>query len=133
MSGPADDAASTTGSTVVLLTDDLLFGSQAAAAAAHVGLELVTESSLQGAVQRCHSRSPKLVIADLSLSGLDPSELVASLKAAPCAPEGIIAYAPHVHQQKLSSARRAGCDRVLTRGQFHAELPELLRQVSATP
>jgi hypothetical protein len=41
----------------------------------------------------------------------------------------IIAFGPHVDEQLLASAAAAGADLVLSRGQFHKQYAELLRQV----
>lgn len=41
----------------------------------------------------------------------------------------IVAYGPHVHEARLQAARDAGCDQVLSRGQFDRELPALLQSI----
>jgi hypothetical protein len=38
----------------------------------------------------------------------------------------IIAYGPHVDEALLADAKEAGCDEVLTRGQFNKLFAELL-------
>jgi CheY-like chemotaxis protein len=67
-----------------------------------------------------------LVLIDLSISNLDPRTLVAQLKAIAMPPRAIIAYGPHVHEERLAEAAAAGCDEVLTRGQFSARMEETL-------
>lgn len=42
----------------------------------------------------------------------------------------IIAFAPHVEIDLLEAARRCGADRVMTRGAFSDQLPDLLNEVS---
>ena len=42
----------------------------------------------------------------------------------------VLAYAPHVHEQKLDQARQAGCDQVLTRGEIHRRIGEILTALS---
>ena len=39
----------------------------------------------------------------------------------------MIAYGPHVDEAVLADAAEAGCDQVLTRGQFNKQYPELLQ------
>jgi CheY-like chemotaxis protein len=39
-----------------------------------------------------------------------------------------IAYGPHVREEQLSAAVAAGCTEVLTRGQFNATFPLILRR-----
>ncbi len=40
----------------------------------------------------------------------------------------IIAFGPHVHENLLAAARAAGCDDVLSRGQFFGQLDAILRK-----
>ena len=64
------------------------------------------------------------MLVDLSQSGLDITGLVAQIKAvAPAAT--IVAFGPHVHRERWPR-REAGCDVVLSRGGFHAEMDALL-------
>ncbi len=44
----------------------------------------------------------------------------------------VIAYAPHVEVELLGSAGEAGADRVMPRGAFAAQLPQLLQACSAS-
>lgn len=44
----------------------------------------------------------------------------------------IAAFGPHVEAEAFHAARDAGADQLLTRGQFHAGLPDLLRALDAT-
>ncbi len=72
---------------------------------------------------------PRLVILDLSLDAIDPATLVKQLKEqTPSA--RVVAFGPHVHRQRLADAKAAGCDAVMSRGQFHAEAESLLRSVA---
>lgn len=43
-----------------------------------------------------------------------------------------LAWGPHIDVDRLAEARQRGCDRVMTRGQFSNELPEILMQLAAT-
>ena len=67
----------------------------------------------------------KLAVIDLSLDGLNLPAAVRGIRAgAPTA--RIIAYGPHVDEALLADAEEAGCDEVLTRGQFNKQHGELL-------
>jgi len=81
-------------------------------------VEDLLEKTLAGNVQ--------LVLLDLSLPGLDTKTVVDQLRQGAVETPTIVAYAPHVHATKLAAAREAGCDEVLTRGQFHAQIEQLL-------
>jgi hypothetical protein len=41
----------------------------------------------------------------------------------------VVAFAPHVAEELLAAAESAGADRVMTRGAFVRELPQLVRGV----
>ena len=112
--------------TVVLLTTDLMTMSRIDGAASRSGVRLQIASSAQQAATLCRLNSAGLLIVDLSSPSLDLSELVAAVKACDAAPK-IIAFGPHVHEDRLAAARDAGCDEVISRGQFFGQMDDLLR------
>ena len=113
---------------VVLLSADLMLTSQAAGAAARQQLELVTVSSEDQLVDAANGAT--MAIVDLAFSGLQISAVCERLEALPESPQRIIAFGPHVHQQRLDAARAAGCDEVMSRGQFHSAMDALFAQLS---
>ncbi len=67
----------------------------------------------------------RLALIDLSLDRLNLPAAVKAIKSG--APEArVIAYGPHVDEAALADAHEAGCDQVLTRGQFNKQYAELL-------
>jgi len=69
--------------------------------------------------------TPELAFAVLDrLRGPDATERDLAIRT--------IAWGPHVAVDLLADARQRGCDRVMTRGQFANELPEILLQLNAT-
>jgi hypothetical protein len=58
---------------------------------------------------------------------------VAQLKTTPGAPPTIIAFGPHVHEALLDAATQAGCDEVFSRGQFFAQLDEIISRNLGDP
>lgn len=115
-------------SAVVFLTSDLMFSSQVLGAANRLGLKVqfVAGSDLAGKL----SSECRLVLVDLSLPGLKLTEAIAAVRATAPAAQ-IVAYGPHVNEQALAAAEAAGADLVLSRGQFHKQYAELLRDVGA--
>ena len=116
---------------IALLSADLMQGSQIAGAAQRVGAVLRTFSSadsLFNAISPANSGddSPRLVIVDLAVPGLDVRALLARLETLPAGKPRTLAFGPHVHAERLAAAREAGCDQVISRGQFHAQMDELL-------
>jgi hypothetical protein len=38
----------------------------------------------------------------------------------------VVAFGPHVHEERLAAARNAGCDEVVSRGEFFARLDAIV-------
>jgi CheY-like chemotaxis protein len=106
---------------VVLLSRDLMTASRAEGAALRQQIPLRTVGGVEQAVAACTEAPVALVIVDLTTASLDVAGLVEQLKQGNLVPS-IVAFGPHVHEAALAAAREAGCDAVLTRGQFFAEL-----------
>ena len=117
----------------VLLTSDLACSSKAAGAAARAGVELSTAMSIAALLDKVSAQAVELVILDLTTPALDPLQLVPQLRALPAPPGAVMAFGPHVHEAKLAAATDAGCELVISRGQFHAQLDELLGRLGRKP
>ena len=113
--------------TVVLLSGDLMVTSRVAGAAAQQGVALQTASNAQQAAESCREHSAQMLIVDLSTPSLNVAELVAAVKTDKDAAPTIVAFGPHVHEERLAAARDAGCDRVVSRGQFFGQLDTMLQ------
>lgn len=111
--------------TILLVTGDLMLASQAEGAARRAGTKLIVAGGTDEAVTAHDVHQTGCVYLDLSLSGLDVKRLVDALRAADNPPATIAAFGPHVQQARLERARQAGCDRTLSRGQFHREMEQL--------
>jgi CheY-like chemotaxis protein len=118
---------------VILLTTDLLSLSPLAFAAQSAGGSLEAAASLEQLLVKVGQRRPSVVLIDLTLPGLDIASTISAVRnvAADEAPILVVAYGPHVHEGRLEAARQAGCDRVLSRGQIHRDLANLLRETWA--
>ena len=111
---------------VLLLSRDLLITSQAAGAATRQGTELIACPSVPQLLERLATGDASLVVVDVGTPDLDLAELTVQIKAAVDPAPRVLAFGPHVHEAKLAAARAAGCDEVLSRGQFHAQLDDIL-------
>jgi DNA-binding NarL/FixJ family response regulator len=110
---------------VIFLSSDLVFSSRLAAAGKRLGLSVSAISSIDAAAERVETDSIDLVIYDLSAAGSNVAALVASLRQRQ--PNlAIVAYAPHVHEDRLRAATEAGCNEVLTRGKFDRQMDDIL-------
>jgi DNA-binding response OmpR family regulator len=112
----------------VALISDLVMQSHVAAAAERAGASVVRVSSNDALIAKLTDEPRALVILDLSHPGLDPSVLVPQVREL-LPPGGVcLAFGPHVHTERLAAAAEAGADMVISRGQFHAQVDELLRR-----
>jgi DNA-binding NarL/FixJ family response regulator len=113
--------------TVVLLSTDLTVVSRVDGAAAGAGMTMRAVSSESAAIVAADAASAKLLIIDLGAPVSDLKVFVESFKSK--SPQTrIIAFGPHVHEEKLAAARVAGCDEVVSRGQFFSQLDAILRR-----
>jgi DNA-binding response OmpR family regulator len=114
--------------TILLLSDDLMLGSQVSAAAQQKGHTVRTSSNLEGLLGHCADTEVRQVILDMNVANVQPDTALAKLREACPSDTTFTAIAPHVHTAKLESAKQAGFDRVLTRGQFHGSMQEWLAE-----
>jgi DNA-binding NarL/FixJ family response regulator len=110
---------------VLLLTADLACSSQVSAAGVRSAVEVEVCMSTGRLLERAVETSPSLVIVDLNMRPLNCAELVPRLKAL-AGPVEVIAFGPHVHETQLAAAQDAGCDQVLPRGRFYAQIESIL-------
>jgi CheY-like chemotaxis protein len=111
--------------TAVLLSADLTVMSRVQGAAAQNGVNTRVVSSAAALDERASGEPATLLIIDLSAPQLDVRSIVERFRT--MSPEGrIVAFGPHVHEQRLAAAREAGCDEVVSRGQFFAQAEAIL-------
>jgi DNA-binding NarL/FixJ family response regulator len=114
---------------VVFLSSDLMFTSRLLGAAQALGSRIQVIAN-PADLPRKLDQDCRLVLVDLSLGGLDLPATVRAVKEH--SPQArIVAFGPHVDEATLAGAEQAGCDLVLSRGQFNKQYVELLR--SAIP
>jgi CheY-like chemotaxis protein len=114
--------------TVVLLSGDLAVLSRVEGAATRLGQAVRSASGESAAMELCEAEDAKTVIVDLSMPSLDVASLVTQLKSIEGSNIRVVAFGPHVHEQRLAAAREAGCDLVVSRGQFFSQLESILRE-----
>jgi CheY-like chemotaxis protein len=112
--------------TTALLTSDLMISSQASATASRGGAALKTFASSEQLIAACADGGFDHVIVDLAMPGIDLRDLVSELNQQAAQSIRITAFGPHVQEATLQSAQAAGCHQVLTRGQFHANMEDVV-------
>ena len=112
----------------LLLSRDLIFTSKITGTARELGHRVFVAGNSALASAMIGQWRPKVVFVDLAAGDLvSVPALVAYRKAAgPGTP--FVAFGSHVDTDALDAARSAGCDPVMPRSKFTAELPALVRR-----
>lgn len=110
----------------LLLTRDLMFTSKITSTAAALGFQVEVVATAEQLRLRSLQIPPQAVFLDLNCPDVDPLQIISffSLVERP----RIIAFGAHVDEDRLRTARQAGCDEVLPRSKFSASLPAVLQQ-----
>jgi CheY-like chemotaxis protein len=113
----------------IYLTTDLFFSSRIVSLARQQGWDMHLVGNSAAVLQRATSAAPlQLLLIDLQHSNVNLAELISTLR--PQHPQlRVIAYGPHVDEALLENARQAGCDQVLSRGQFNQQASSLLQPI----
>ncbi len=113
---------------ILALVEDLFFAAKIVETAKLTGAEVETVSNGDALLQRSIEERPSLVIVDLNAPGAKRGESVRRLKTNSTLAEiPVVGFLSHVQVDLAEAARKAGCDRVLPRSKFTAELPQILR------
>ena len=108
------------------LIRDLFFRSKIDAVASAVGATVAYASSLDAAASRCAELKPDLIFADLSDATFPALETIEKIRAV--APDTrVVGFASHIDLKPLRAAREAGFGLTLSRSEFTAQLPDLLK------
>jgi hypothetical protein len=106
------------------LANDLMLSSTVSGYAASAGRLFYNAGSVADVVAAISEGSTVLLLVDLGMPGLDVASLADSVPAELL--QHAVAYGPHVHTAKLDAARDAGFGKVLSRGQFSAQVSTLI-------
>ena len=115
---------------LILLSHDLMISARVAEAAHQQGLDVMTVNDHDAAVAAATETESGLLFVDLRLPGLRIGALVTAVRACRALHLPIVACGPHVHEANLAAAREAGCDAVVTRGQFDRDAENLLAEMT---
>jgi DNA-binding response OmpR family regulator len=111
---------------IVLISNDLMVVSRVQGAAQQRGADVRAVANLPAAIELHRDEPVGLVIVDLATISLDLAAIVAAFNANPESPARLIAFGPHVHEEKLAAAREAGFDQVVSRGKFFSEIDGII-------
>lgn len=122
---PAPESEVPTG---LLLSRDLIFTSKITGSARLLGGHVVVAGNSALAVALIERSRPKVVFVDLAAGDLVNPDALRTYQEATGAGVPFVAFGSHVDTEALAAARSAGCDPVLARSRFTADLPNLIRR-----
>jgi hypothetical protein len=122
---PAADQE-TEGPTGILLTHDLIFTSKVIGTAQALGYRVLVAGSPLLAASMIEQYRPRVVFIDLAATDLAAPQMLRDYQKLTGSETVFIAFGSHVDADVLAAARAAGCDPVMPRSKFSAELPALI-------
>ena len=114
---------------VLALVDDLFFQAKMTETARQTGVTLQTVTNGEALVAAAAGQAHKLVLVDLN-ARQGALAAVEQLRASGNAPP-IVGFLSHVQTELAERARAAGCQEVLPRSKFTAELADILRRAKS--
>lgn len=118
-----------TNQSILLVSADLFFSTPVNNAISQAGGESALAMSVPAACEKLKEESFRAVLIDLSIPQLDLTALVNATESNDKPRPTFVAFGPHVQTKLLAQAEEAGCDVVLSRGQFMKSLPQLCSQL----
>ena len=118
----------------IMFSCDLFFGSKVTGTATAIGLHVELEANIERGLSKLEGGGYRCVILDLAMPGLSPADVIAAVNNSTAADKPhVIAFGSHVHTARLEESREAGCDDVMPRSRFSAELTEILSRNCGEP
>jgi len=113
---------------VVGVLSDLMFTVKIQEAAKQAGLEPVFVNSQKDALAQAQQQ-PAVMIFDLNNAGIQPLDLIATLKSnEETSKISLVGFVSHVQADLKQAAQEKGCDVVIARSAFSQNLPTILRR-----
>jgi len=113
---------------ILLYATDLMTISQARGAATACGATVASVGSAAALAEKLNGEPVAAVVFDIDHARGELPGLVATIRAAH-ATARIAAFGPHVREEALAAAQAAGCDLVLSRGQFLKGMPAVFQEL----
>lgn len=109
---------------VLAAIHDLMFSSKVNAAARGKKIDWVPRGADIAA--EVAKDQPDVLLIDLGSQKFDAIAAVKQVKSGACKACTVIGYVDHTREDLIEQARAAGCDQVMSKGEFARRLPELL-------
>jgi hypothetical protein len=114
------------GPTGILLSRDLIFTSKVTGTARALGHRMLVAGTSSLALAMIENWRPCVIFVDLAAGDLVAPEALLGYQGLAGPATAFLAFGSHVDTEALAVARAAGCDPVMPRSKFSAELPELI-------
>ena len=114
--------------TGILLSRDLIFTSKVTGTARLLGHRMLVAGNVEPAATMIAEWRPCVVFVDLGAGDLVSPEALLGYQKLAGPGTSFVAFGSHVDTEALATARAAGCDPVLPRSKFAAELPDLMKR-----
>ncbi len=107
---------------VVVLNRDLMFGSRIRNAMATIGLQTMVKGDTAAFLDTARSLGGQAVIAIIDMNGkVDWDAIEGALRADDSLPP-VLGFGSHTDVETRRAAKAAGVDRIVSNGQFHADM-----------
>ncbi len=114
--------------TGILLSRDLIFTSKVTGTARSLGYRVLVAGNVEPAATMFAEWRPCVVFVDLGAGELVSPEALLGYQSLAGPGTAFVAFGAHVDTEAMETARAAGCDPVLPRSKFAAELPDLIKR-----
>ncbi len=112
---------------VLSAVDDIFFSARIQSTAKLMGVNLVEATDAAQLEERLAGPAPKMILLDLNSRACAPLDAVRRIKSdARLSKVPVIGFLSHVQHELERQAREAGCDQVLPRSAFSANLTRIL-------
>jgi hypothetical protein len=126
MTAPTDDQGPTVG---IVLNRDLLFGSRIKSALASVGLQAQFVGNAGEFVDALLENGASAAIGIIDMNGPVAWDVIReTLGRVDVALTPTLAFGPHVDVESRRAAKAAGVTRIVSNGQFHSDMVELIER-----
>ena len=109
---------------VIAAIPDVFFRAKVVETAKHLSVTLGIARDADELLQQIRVEKPRLILMDLQAKALQALDTMVALEGIP-----VVGYLAHEEVELRDQALAAGCGEVLTKGQFSASLPSILRRV----
>jgi DNA-binding response OmpR family regulator len=120
-----------TGARVLVVGQNLVFVPRVQAAARAVGGDVRLARSVDAFREAFRQTEPALVLVDLEGDRSTWMGVLEHVGRSEKSGARLVAFGPHEDLDAMETARRLGCDPVLTKGQFSRDLPGLVAEAAS--